>query len=69
MPTGSSEAVTNSGHPPPVGTVQTWGIPVMFETKAIRFPSGEKLGEFAEAILDIRETVLSSSSAQHWAGE
>src|SRR5438105_119618 len=43
-PTGSSNAVTCSGHPPAVATVKICGMPVMFETNAMRFPSGEKLG-------------------------
>src|SRR5438477_11521686 len=43
-PTGSSNAVTCSGHPPAVATVKICGMPVMFETNAMRLPSGEKLG-------------------------
>src|SRR5438876_10130511 len=62
-PTGSSNAVTCSGHPPSVATVKICGIPVMFETKAMRFPSGEKLGFEQNPNLTIAATDRSRSWA------
>src|ERR1700675_4293280 len=61
-PTGSSNAVTWSGHPPALDTVKICGTPVRFETKAMRFPSGEKLGPEQNPILPIAATERSTSS-------
>src|SRR5437870_50450 len=60
-PTGSSNAVTCSGHPPAVATVKICGMPDMFETNARRFPSGEKLGPEQNPTLTIAATERSSS--------
>src|SRR5438477_261573 len=60
-PTGSSNAVTCSGHPPAVATVKICGMPVMFETNAMRFPSGEKLGPEQNPTRTIAATDRSSS--------
>src|ERR1700720_452538 len=61
-PTGSSNAVTWSGHPPALDTVKICGTPVRLETKAMRFPSGEKLGPAQNPILTIAVTERSRSS-------
>jgi hypothetical protein len=55
--------VTIRGNPPAAGTVHTCGRPLRFETKAIAFPSGEKLGERQNPTRDMRETAVSRSSA------
>src|SRR6266496_4604897 len=60
-PTGSSSAVTCSGQPPALETTKIWGTPVRFETNAMRFPSGEKLGFEQKPILTIAETERSRS--------
>src|SRR6266542_1201262 len=60
-PTGSSNAVTCSGHPPALPTVKICGMPVRFETKAMRFPSGEKLGPEQKPILTMAATERSRS--------
>src|SRR5438128_5240253 len=56
LPTGSSNAVTCSGQPPEVETTKIWGIPVRFDTKARRLPSGEKLGFAQNPIFTIADT-------------
>ena len=43
--------------------VQTWGLPLRFETKTMRVPSGEKLGDQDAPIFAINVTDRSKSSA------
>jgi hypothetical protein len=62
-PTGSSNAVTNLGKPPVEGMVQTCGLPLRFDTKTRRVPSGENLGDQDAPILAINATDRSRSSA------
>src|SRR5215207_10473870 len=61
-PTWSSRAVTWRGKPPSAATVQTWGTPVRVETKAMRDPSGEKLGEVQEPMRAMRVTAAVRSA-------
>src|SRR5215207_1493735 len=61
--TWSSRAVTWRGKPPSAATVQTWGTPVKVETKAMRDPSGEKLGEVQEPMRAMRVTAAVRSAA------
>src|SRR5215471_8848904 len=60
--TGSSSAVTRVGQPPSLGTLQTWGRPLMSQTKAKVFPSGEKVGEPHRPMRAIKVTVFVNSS-------
>src|SRR5215471_20861619 len=60
--TGSSSAVTRVGQPPSLGTLQTWGRPLMSQTKAKVLPSGEKVGEPHRPMRAIKVTALVNSS-------
>src|SRR5262245_32364383 len=62
-PPWPSSAGTGHGQPPTTTTVQTAGTPERLETKASRWPSGEKLGEPQEPIRAIRATAVARSSA------
>src|SRR6516225_12085905 len=60
--TGSSRVVTRVGQLPSVAAVQTCGKPLMSQTKAKVFPSGEKLGEPHRPMRAIRVTAVVNSS-------
>ena len=62
-PTGSSNEVTISGHPPVEGIFQTCGSALRLETNARVFPSGEKLGERDDPTRAMRATASPASSA------
>src|SRR3954470_19303707 len=64
--TGSSRDVTICGQPPVTGTIQTCGTPLRLETKAISWPSGEKLGELHDPTRAINFKVLSKSAWFSW---
>src|SRR5437763_3217413 len=62
-PIGSTPLVTCVGHPPCDETIQTCGVPLRSLIKAMRLPSGEKLGELERPTRAIRSTASVSGSA------
>src|SRR6266446_4853505 len=60
--TGSSSVVASVGQPPSVAAVQTCGTPLISQTKASVFPSGEKLGEPHRPMRAMRVTAVVNSS-------
>src|SRR5262249_20342329 len=49
------------GYPPSAGTIQTCGVPLMFEMKLTHLPSGENRGATALPTRAIRATAVATS--------
>src|SRR6516164_1803999 len=62
LPTGSLSSVIRVGQPPAVGITQICGTPVMSDTNAMRFPSGENVGDPARPTFAMRTTSAAVAS-------